>query len=147
MTIVVSGPPPGTRGSKLDVAALERRASTLLEMLGLPDSELSIALVDDSEIEALNAEWREKPRPTDVLSFSLVEGEHSDHRAGMLGDVVTSVETAARQAADRHRSLDEVITQLLIHGLLHLIGHDHEEDDEADRMKAEDGRLWQAVRR
>ena len=146
MIVAISGPPAAIRGSAVDVGELRTRARLVLKALALSGSELSVALVDDSEIQQLNSKWRDQPRPTDVLSFSLVEGDYSDHRAGMLGDVVISVETAARQAADRHRRLDEIVTRLMIHGVLHLIGHDHEEDDEARRMAALERRLWQVVR-
>ena len=72
------------------------------------------------------------PRPTDVLSFSLLEGEDAEHRGALLGDVVIGVETAARQArAAPPRSLDEEVARLLIHGTLHLLGHDHEQAEEA----------------
>ncbi len=146
MIVAISGPPTAIRGSAVDVGVLSERGHLVLKALTLSDSELSIALVDDSEIEHLNSKWRRQPRPTDVLSFSLIEGAFPDHSAGMLGDVVISVETAARQAADRHRSLDEIVTRLMIHGVLHLIGHDHEEDDEARRMAALERRLWRVVR-
>lgn len=147
MSVAIAGPPSAVRGSKVDVVGLRAKALRILRALDLGDSELSVALVDDGEIKALNGQWRAKDQPTDVLSFSLVEGDFADHRAGLLGDVVISVETAARQAADRHRSLDEVVTRLLIHGVLHLIGHDHEADDEAARMRREEQRLWKAVGR
>jgi probable rRNA maturation factor len=117
----------------------------MLAALRLSTAELSVALVDDAEIARLNRDYRDKSRPTDVLSFSLVEGDHSDHRGGMLGDVVISVETAAQQAGERHRSLDETVTRLMIHGVLHLIGHDHEVDAEARAMAAEERRLWRAL--
>jgi probable rRNA maturation factor len=133
-------------GSKIDVEGLRTSAERCLAALDLAESELSIALVDDEEIKELNGQWRQKPTATDVLSFSLVEGEFADHRAGLLGDVVISVETAAREASERHRSLEEVVTRLMIHGVLHLIGHDHEADDEAKRMRAEELRLWRATR-
>ena len=108
MTVAISGPPGGIRGSRVDVPVLKRRGAEVLKALRLSRSELSVALVDDSEIARLNEDYRQKPRATDVLSFSLVEGDYSDHRGTMLGDVVISVETAARQAAERHRSLDEL---------------------------------------
>ena len=146
MIVAISGPPTAIRGSAVDVGVLRARARHVLEALALSNSELSLALVDDSEIEQLNSKWRRQPRSTDVLSFSLIEGAHSDHRAGMLGDVVISVKTAARQAADRHRSLDEIVTRLMIHGVLHLIGYDHEDDGDARRMAAQERRLWQASR-
>jgi probable rRNA maturation factor len=145
MSVAISGPPDGIRGSRVDVEGLKRSGRGMLAALRLSTAELSVALVDDSEIARLNRDYRDKPRPTDVLSFSLVEGDHSDHRGGMLGDVVISVETAAQQASDRHRSLDETVTRLLIHGVLHLIGHDHEDDAEARAMAAEERRLWRAL--
>lgn len=145
MNVAITGPPTEVRGAKVDVEALRARARRILGALALSKSELSIALVDDDEIARLNAQWRQKSQPTDVLSFSLVEGDHADHRGGLLGDVVISVETAHRQAADRHRSLDEIVTRLVIHGTLHLIGFDHEDDADARRMAAEERRLWQVL--
>jgi probable rRNA maturation factor len=142
MTVLISGPPEAIRGSKVDVAKLRRRGQRMLSAIGERRSELSVALVDDLEIKALNAHWRKLDRATDVLSFSMLEGDGSGHRGHLLGDVVISVETAAAQAAERHRGLDEVVARLLIHGVLHLIGHDHEADDEALRMLAEERRLW-----
>lgn len=144
MSVAISGPPPAISGSRVDVTALRRRARMILKAIGESRSELSVALVDDSEIKELNGQWRNKNRPTDVLSFSLIEGDHADWRGGMLGDVVISVETAAVQAKERHRSLDETVGRLLVHGVLHLIGHDHEEDDEAREMAAEERRVWKA---
>ena len=144
MKVLISGPPEAIRGSKVDVVRLRDRGEALLQALGEDDSELSIALVDDPEIKALNIQWRNRLRATDVLSFS--QGAASGPYSGLLGDVVISVETAAQQAADRHRSLDETVTRLLIHGLLHLLGHDHENDVEASRMAAEERRLWQALK-
>jgi probable rRNA maturation factor len=142
MSVLISGPPEAIRGSKVDVVRLRRCGEKLLSAIGESKSELSIALVDDPEIEILNTQWRTRPTPTDVLSFSQIEGEKSGGRARLLGDVVISVETASRQAAASHRGLDERVIRLLIHGLLHLIGHDHEEDEEASRMGAEERRLW-----
>ena len=116
----------------------------MLRAIGQARAELSVALVDDETIAALNGDYRGKPRATDVLSFSLMEGEHAERRGGLLGDVVISVPTAARQARERHRGLEGEVTRLLIHGVLHLVGHDHEEDDEARAMRAEERRLWRA---
>lgn len=145
MSVVISGPPEAIRGARVDVPRLRRRAREVLRAIGQSRSELSIALVDDDEISDLNGEWRAKPRATDVLSFSLVEGDFADHRGGMLGDVVISVETAAAQAADRKRGLDDTVARLLVHGVLHLIGHDHEDDDEARVMAAEERRVWRSL--
>ena len=145
MSVLISGPPAAIRGSKVDVAKLRQRAGKVLAAIGEAGSELSVALVDDSGIRELNARWRGRNEATDVLSFSQIEGDFADHRGTLLGDVVISVETAAKQAASRHRALDDEVTRLLIHGVLHLVGHDHESDCEARRMKAEERRLWRAL--
>ena len=147
MSVAISGPPDAIRGSRVDVARLRRVANAILRGIGQSKAELSVALVDDASIAELNGQYRAKPRPTDVLSFSLVEGDFADHRGDMLGDVVISVETAAMQAAERHRSLDETVARLLVHGVLHLIGHDHEDDAEARAMQAEERRLLKALPR
>ncbi len=149
MNVLISGPPEAVRGSvrqpKVDVGLLRRRAAAILKAAGQARAELSIALVDDAAIRELNGQYRGKRRPTDVLSFSLVEGEFADRRGKLLGDVVISVDTAARQARERRRGLDDTIAKLLVHGVLHLLGHDHEQDDEARRMLAEERRIWRVV--
>ena len=147
MSVMISGPPDAIPGSRVDVPRLRRTADAILRGIGQSKSELSIALVDDASIAELNGQYRDKPRPTDVLSFSLVEGDFADHRGGMLGDVVISVETAADQAKERHRGLDETVARLLVHGVLHLVGHDHEDDDEAGEMQAEERRLLKVLPR
>jgi probable rRNA maturation factor len=130
----------------LDLRALRSRAARVLQELGHAKSELSLALVDDDEIAELNSEHRGKNKPTDVLSFSLVEGAHREYRGRMLGDVVISVDTAARQARSAHRALHDELARLLVHGTLHLLGWDHEELEEARRMQAEERRLRRAIR-
>ena len=138
----------GRRGlPRVDRRRLRSRAVHLLRELGEARSELSIALVDDDAIRELNERYRGIAKPTDVLSFSLVEGEHADARGALLGDVVVSLDTASAQARRARRSLDDEVLRLLIHGTLHLLGHDHERDDEARRMRAEERRLWRAMTR
>lgn len=145
MSVLISGPPDAIRGSTVDLARLRHCGLAVLSAIGESRSELSIALVDDAQIRELNARWRDRRRSTDVLSFSQIEGDFAKHRAALLGDVVISVETAAAQATSRHRGLDEVVAKLLIHGVLHLIGHDHEKDEEALRMGAEERRIWREL--
>jgi probable rRNA maturation factor len=140
MTVRLSGP-PGARGPRPDRRRLAAHARRLLHALGHRDSELSLALVDDPAIEALNRRDRGGAGPTDVLSYSLLEGPHAVRRGRLLGDVVISVDTAARQARRRGRSLDDECLRLLVHGLLHLLGHDHAEPEPARRMRAEERRL------
>lgn len=113
--------------------AVRDDARRLLRALGV-DAELSIALVGDEEMRRLNARYRDKDRPTDVLSFALdaapVPGE-----ARLLGDVVISLDTAARQAVARGVSTADEVRVLLTHGVLHLLGFDHERSAaEARRM-------------
>jgi probable rRNA maturation factor len=145
MTVRLSGPRRRADGSGLDRRLLRRRAARVLEALDRRDAELSVRLVDDAEIAELNERFRGKPGPTDVLSFSLLEGAHAERRGALLGDVVMGVGVARRQAARGRRTLDDELARLLIHGVLHLVGHDHERRAEAARMKAEERRLWRAL--
>ncbi len=131
---------------RIDRRLLRSRALRLLEEVDQANSELSIAIVRDEEIAALNFEHRGVCRATDVLSFSLLEGEHSERRGKLLGDVVIGIETADRQARAARRSLEEEVARLLIHGILHLLGWDHEQPAEAKLMRAEERRLWRAIR-
>src|SRR5690606_15544974 len=146
MSVRVSGPPRGA-GAGLDRALLARRARAVLRLLGHARSELSLALVDDAAIAALNERDRGRPGPTDVLSYSLLEGAHSERRGALLGDVVISVDTAARQARAARRTLDDECLRLLVHGVLHLLGYDHERGEgEARRRPAAERRALRAVR-
>lgn len=118
-------------------------ARKLLNALGCEERELSILVTDDREIQQLNNDYRGKDKPTDVLSFSLDEGEFSLYSQGHLGDIVISQETAVRQALEYEVSLMEEMQRLLIHGLLHLLGYDHENvpEEEVKRMEAKEEEL------
>ena len=146
MSVRLSVPAASDRPRQLDVSLLASRTRRLLRELGHARSELALSLVADDEIKALNRTWRGRSRPTDVLSFSLLEGEHARHRAGLLGDVVIGLEVARKQAARRHRSLDEEVSRLMIHGVLHLLGYDHEKSEETRVMRSEERRLWAVIR-
>jgi rRNA maturation RNase YbeY len=145
MTIRVAGPPEAGSIPGLDRALLEDRARILLRELGHPESELSISLVDDAEMAALNRRFRGEAGPTDVLSFSLLEGDHAEFRGQLLGEVVIDVEVAARQANRLEHGVDDEMTRLLIHGTLHLLGYDHQREEEARAMQAAEDRLWTVV--
>ena len=145
MTVRLTVPPQSRQLHRIDSGLLRSRAIRVLREVGQSKSELSIAIVPDDEIAALNHEHRGKRSATDVLSFSLLEGEHSDQRGKLLGDVVIGIETAARQVRAAHRGLDAEVARLLIHGILHLLGWDHEESTEAKRMRAEERRLWRTI--
>jgi len=137
-----------TRGSGLDAARLKRVARTLLREAGEPDAALSLTLVGDDAIRKLNREHRGKDKATDVLSFPLYDAS-APAPIGLperlLGDVVISVETARRQAAEYGAPLENEIHRLLIHGLLHVLGHDHEKRAERAAMEAEERRLAAAI--
>ena len=91
---------------------------------------------DDEEMAELNETYRGIPEPTDVLSFPMREGDFGDIEPQMLGDVVIGVETAAAMAQKYQCSVDEILDLLLVHGILHLLGHDHGNPEEARRMEA-----------
>jgi probable rRNA maturation factor len=121
------------------------RAEAMLESLGLGDAELSILLCDDNAIRKLNRRYREKNKPTDVLAFPMQEGPGPAMHPELLGDVVISLPTAARQAAEHDRPIIQEVTFLLAHGLLHLLGYDHATKREEREMKARIEELLAAV--
>jgi probable rRNA maturation factor len=105
-------------------------AERILNDLGCRESELSILLVDDDEMQRLNREYLSRDHPTNVLAFAMREGESALNPA-LLGDVVVSTETAQREAQQRDVPLEEEMALLLVHGILHLLGYDHEDDPSA----------------
>jgi probable rRNA maturation factor len=140
--------------SGVDARRIKSIARALLREVGEEDSALSISLVGDREIQDLNREHRRKDKPTDVLSFPLHPSDFEDSGTSaecpglperLLGDIVISVDTARRQAADYEAPLQNEIYRLLIHGVLHVLGHDHEEPAERAAMEAEERRLAAAI--
>ncbi|RME57100.1 MAG: rRNA maturation RNase YbeY [Deltaproteobacteria bacterium] len=111
---------------------LRRVCKGILTDLDRKDAELSLLLVRDDRMRVLNREYRGKDAPTDVLAFSMQEGPPIG-RGEILGDVVISLETAARQAAAHDRTLTQEVAHLVTHGILHLLGYDHEVSPEAAR--------------
>lgn len=107
-----------------------------------PSAEVSVVLADDSYIHELNLEYRGKDCPTDVLSFALDEGEEPDIVDGpeesLLGDIIISLETAARQAEEYSHSLERELAFLTVHGMLHLLGYDHEEEVDRQEMRQQE---------
>ena len=101
-----------------------------------------MVLTDDEQIRELNRTYRGKDLPTNVLSFPMQEGDFGDINPGLLGDIVISCETAEAEAEKAGIHLSERMSQLLIHGILHLLGFDHETDEESARkMEAKAGEL------
>ncbi|OPL11549.1 MAG: rRNA maturation RNase YbeY [delta proteobacterium MLS_D] len=111
------------------------------------DSEVSVTLVNDDEIRILNNRYLQRDRPTNVISFSMREGDFGDITPTVLGDIVVSAETAARDARAGDIPADDMILYLVIHGLLHLLGYDHEaSQEEAVRMRQKENELFFALR-
>lgn len=111
-------------------------------------AEISIVLVDDPRIRVLNREYRGKDQATDVLAFSQLEGEDFARGEGekpALGDVVISVETAARQAGERGLSLAEELDLLVAHGVLHLLGYNDETASGAAEMRRREALILESV--
>jgi probable rRNA maturation factor len=135
------------KNSGVDTRRLKSVANKLLRAMNEAGSALSISLVGDREIQELNREHRGKNKPTDVLSFPLYEAGEAALGDGerLLGDVVISIDTARRQAADYDAPLQNELYRLLIHGILHVLGHDHEEPAERAAMEAEERRLAAAI--
>lgn len=127
-----------------DQARLDRQARAILSDVGEASAELGILLVGDQRMRSLNRQYRGKDRTTDVLAFAMREAPHPS--AGLLGDVVIAVPTAVRQAKEGGRSLDEELTVLLVHGVLHLCGYDHERSEkEARRMQRRERMILRSI--
>ena len=104
--------------------------------MGCPDGELSILLLDDSQIAILNKKYLKREGSTNVIAFPMREGPFAELTPDLLGDVVISLETAAREGAMAGISMEDRLTELLVHGILHLCGYDHEtSQEEALRME------------
>lgn len=119
---------------------IKKKAKTILNALECHDGELSILIVDDPEIARLNKTYLGRSGPTNVIAFSMREGPFGKINPNLMGDVVISLDTAAREAQDASISVESRLDQLLIHGILHLFGFDHEKTSEqakAMRMKEE----------
>jgi probable rRNA maturation factor len=114
--------------------------------LGCNAHEISIVILDDQKMAQLNKTYRGISKPTNVLAFPMQEGQFSEITPGLLGDVVISLETAEKEAITAGLSLEERTSQLLIHGILHLLGFDHERGDkDADTMEKKSLELLRIV--
>ena len=133
---------------RINELQIHKTAASLLELTLIEQAELSILLVDDHNIAGLNRRWRNKNGPTNVLAFSLTEGEDSVMAGNLLGDIVISVDTAFREAQAQKISVHDRLDILLIHGFLHLLGYDHEKSEsEAERMFKKEAEILLALKR
>jgi len=133
------------------VRLISSRANRLLELLSMADKNVSIVLMDDGEMATFNEKYRNRQGPTNVLSFPAdtpPETFPSGFLANELGDILISVETAGREAIRMNRTLDVRLTELIIHGMLHLLGYDHEQSaEEEGRMRDKEQELYRQLQR
>jgi len=118
-----------------------------LEDLACDEGELSILFTDDGHIADLNRRYLGRKGPTNVLAFPMSEDLVSDVPSGMLGDVVISIDKAVQESEESGEVLDETIYRLLIHGILHLLGYDHERSPEEEEiMQKKERRLLALIK-
>jgi probable rRNA maturation factor len=134
------------RKQKLDTRELRGFAQGVLDCVGCGPKELSLVLVNDRQIAMINRDYLGKDKPTNVISFAMSEGEFGDLGSGILGDVIVSVDTAFRHAGESGSDPLDEIRYLLIHGILHLIGYDHETGADARVMRKKEAELFSALR-
>ena len=131
-------------GKKLPGRRLRKIAEAILIIVGRAEAELSLALIGNAEMRKLNARYRRKDYPTDVLSFPADGKLPAPNR--LLGDVIISVEKAREQARERGRTRDEEMVTLLIHGIVHLLGYDHERSAKDARvMKRLENKIYREL--
>ena len=132
---------------KVDARKIEQQTGKVLTSLDCNEHEISILFIGDQRIRDLNQQFRDIDRPTDVLSFPQIsEDELEAPGALVLGDVAISLETARSQSEEHGLSFEEELTLLLIHGILHLLGYDHEvSDQEEERMRSKTRELFSLI--
>ncbi len=123
---------------KVDRRRLRQTANKIIRELGCRDKEISLALVDNDQIREINRQYLNRDYPTNVIAFSQLEGDFGDLNPTLLGDVVISVERAAGDGPDGGLTLDDELDFLFIHGLLHLLGYEHENTTEAEAQRMKD---------
>ncbi len=144
MTILVKNQ---QRKVRVNIPTIKRTAKHILNTLGYRDAEVSLLFVDNEEIAVLNQEYLQRSYPTDVLAFPMREGEFGQINPEVLGDVVISAEMAAQVAGERKDPVEDEIKRLLIHGILHLLGYDHESGGaKARQMRSKEKELFEEVR-
>ncbi len=131
----------GWRGESDAEAVIHRALAAAAEMVDadIGEAELAVMLTDDAGIRTLNCNWRGIDKPTNVLSFPALQPTGAggpDDAPRMLGDIAIAYETTRKEADDERRPFDHHLSHLAVHGFLHLIGYDHEKDDDAETMEA-----------
>jgi probable rRNA maturation factor len=117
----------------------------IFAVLGFETQEISITFASDKFVRKLNKQFRGIDQPTDVLAFAMGEGKWAEIQPQIMGDVVISVDTASRQAREMGHDLNQELSILLVHGILHLSGYDHMQKEDAQKMKAMEKAILKAI--
>ena len=126
---------------------IRQTVEVILGALDCPDGEISILIVDDPQIEKLNRKYLRRTGPTNVFAFPMREGEFSHLSPQLLGDVVISTDTAAKEAQNSGMSMEQRFRELLVHGILHLFGYDHvASEKDARKMEKKSQELLELIR-
>jgi probable rRNA maturation factor len=137
------------RQQRIEIALprVRQAINSVLKLLDSSDSEISVLFVNDEEITEINRQYLNRNRPTNVIAFPMREGDFGEINPHILGDIIISVDTALRDADKEDLSFDDEIMYLIIHGLLHLLGYDHEKSQEdAKIMKEKEREVFLALR-
>ena len=148
MNVLISCDPEELTVDEITIPTIEAAAVKVSELYGLDNAELSVTLTDNEHIHVINREYRGVDRPTDVISFALNESDEpeiEDAEINILGDIIISLERAAEQAVEYGHSYRREIAFLTVHGLLHLLGYDHMEEDERLEMEEEQRVVMEAL--
>ena len=148
MNVLISCDPEKLTVDEITIPTIEAAAAKVSELYGLDNAELSVTLTDNEHIHVINREYRGVDRPTDVISFALNESDEpeiEDAEINILGDIIISLERAAEQAEEYGHSYRREIAFLTVHGLLHLLGYDHMEEDERLEMEEEQRIVMEAL--
>ena len=141
MEVIISNYPEELSFPQEIIDNVTKAAEMVGKLYGVENGEVSVTLTDNAYIHTLNCQYRGIDRPTDVLSFALNESEEPEIDGGLdvnvLGDLIISVERAEEQAADYGHSVRREMAFLTVHGMLHLLGYDHMEEEERAEMEAE----------
>ncbi|MBN1472812.1 MAG: rRNA maturation RNase YbeY [Syntrophaceae bacterium] len=133
---------------KIDLRRIRSSLKIICKAINCGDKDLSIVFTDDDDIQRINKAYLNRDHPTNVMAFPMMEGAFNNVNSSVLGDIIISVETAYRDALVGDMEFLDEVEYLLIHGLLHLLGYDHENvpDTKADEMKQLSNKLFFQLR-
>jgi probable rRNA maturation factor len=131
---------------KISMKTIQQKTTDILNALDYHDAVLSILIVDDPQIAILNKKYLRRNGPTNVIAFPMRTDQFSNINPELLGDVVISIETAEKEGKGIGITMEERFTQLLVHGILHLLGYDHEKSEqEADIMEQKSDEILKLI--